>query len=48
MDYKKRNIINYLFYLILFGCFEQELIVNNNDQLLKKDRGIIYYDNVPL
>ena len=23
-------------------------MVNNNDQLLKKDRGIIYYDNVPL
>ena len=48
MDYKKRNIIYYLFYLILFGCFEPELIVFKNDQLLKKYRGIIYYDNVPL
>ena len=48
MDCKKRNIIYYLLFLILFSCFEPELIVNNNDQLLKKDRGIIYYDNVPL
>ena len=48
MNYKNHNIIYYLFYLILFGCFEPELIVFNNDQLLKKDRGIIYYNNVPL
>jgi antitoxin component YwqK of YwqJK toxin-antitoxin module len=44
----KHNFIYYLLSLILFGCFESELIVNNNDQLLQNDRGIIYYDNVPL
>ena len=48
MDCKKCNIIYYLLFLILFGCFKPELMINNNDQLLKKDRGIIYYDNVPL
>jgi len=48
LNYKKHNFIYYLLSLILFGCFESELIVNNNDQLLQKDRGIIYYDNVPL
>ena len=48
LNSKKHNFIYYLLSLILFGCFESELIVNNNDQLLQKDRGIIYYDNVPL
>ena len=48
MNYKKHNFIYYFLSLILFGCFESELRVNNNDQLLQKDRGIIYYDNVPL
>jgi len=48
MGYKKHNIIYYYFSLILFGCFESELIVDRNDQLLHKDRGIIYYHNVPL
>ena len=48
MNYKKHNFIYYFLSLILFGCFESELIVNNNDQLLQKDQGIIYYDNVPL
>ena len=48
LNSKKHNFIYYFLSLILFGCFESELIVNNNDQLLQKDRGIIYYDNVPL
>ena len=48
LNSKKHNFIYYLLSLILFGCFESELIVNNNDQLLQKDQGIIYYDNIPL
>jgi antitoxin component YwqK of YwqJK toxin-antitoxin module len=48
MEYKKHNFIYYFLSLILFGCFESELTVNSNDQLLHKDRGIIYYDNLPI
>ena len=40
--------ILYCFVAILFfGCFEPELTVNRNDRLLRRDRGIIYFENVP-
>ena len=43
----KPTILHCFVAILFFGCIEPELTVNRNDRLLRRDRGIIYYENVP-
>jgi len=43
----KPTILHCFVAILFFGCIEPELTVNRNDRLLRRDRGIIYFENVP-
>ena len=40
----KSNIYN-IFLIMLFSCLGEVQIVNSNDMMLTKKKGVLYYDN---
>ena len=45
--YNHRLNIYSIFLIILFSCLEEVQIVNSNDMMLAKKKGVLYYDNKP-
>ena len=45
--YNHRLNIYSIFLIILFSCLEEVQIVNSNDMMLAKKKGVLYYDSKP-